>query len=114
MAVDTERKNNKNQKETALTNNRRFETAGDASKELFDGFNDWCGALSSYSVQTAYAILAANWAVHGTANAILNNIPAKLSMVVVILFLGLHLLGLRWMALLYKNRSEYANVDEER
>lgn len=114
MAVDVERKNNKNPKETPLSNNRRFETAGEAAKELFDGFNDWCGALSSYSIQVAYAILAANWAVHGTANAIWNNIFAKLSMALVILFLGLHLLGIRWMALLYKNRSEYANTNKQR
>lgn len=96
-----------------MSDKRRFNNVGEASKELFDGFNEWCSALSSHSLQAAYAIIAANWAVHGNAHAILTNIFAKLSMATTIAFLGLNLLGSRWMILLYKERCEYANNNKK-
>jgi len=97
-----------------MADSRRFKDVGEASKELFDGFNEWCSALSSHSLQAAYAIIAANWAAYGNANAILNNTFAKLSMATTIAFLGLNLLGTKWMALLYEKRCEYANQNKER
>lgn len=96
-----------------MFDNRRFKNVGEASKELFEGFNKWCSVLSSHSLQAAYAIIAANWVVHGNANAILDNIFAKLSMAITIGFLGLNLLGARWMTVLYKKRCEYANENKE-
>ena len=97
-----------------MSNNRRFQNSGEASKELFNGFKDWCSALATYSLQTAYAIIAANWAVHGVTNTILNNLFAKLSIGTIIGFLGLNLLCTGWMALLYQNRSDYTDEDRER
>ncbi len=97
-----------------MTDQRRFSKPGDAWQELFDGFNEWGATLSSHGLQAAYALIAANWAVHGNARAILDNIFAKLSIAMIICFLGLNLLGDWWMVLLYENRLKYADDDKDR
>ena len=94
--------------------NRRFENAGDAAKELFDGFNDWSAAVNVYGVQTAYAVIAANWAVYGNAQTILNNPWAKVSIAIVVGFLGINLLCIGLMTRLYSRRRCYADKDKER
>jgi hypothetical protein len=93
---------------------RRFENAGDATKELFEGFNDWSGAVSTYGIQTAYAVIAANWAVYGNAQTILNNPWAKASMAIIIGFLGVNLLCIGLMTWLYGKRCTYANENNKR
>ena len=50
-----------------------FTSAGEALKKLGQDFNDWCSIFTTHSIQAAYAIIAANWAVHRTTDAILNN-----------------------------------------
>ncbi len=37
------------------------ENAGEGLKKVGEAFNDWCATLSSYSIQLAYAVIAANW-----------------------------------------------------
>ena len=92
---------------------RRFETAGDASQELFDSFKHWSGAVGAYGVQTAYAVIAANWAVYGSTE-IVRNAWAKSSLAVVIIFLALHLICTGWVSMLYLRRIRYANEDPTR
>jgi hypothetical protein len=96
-----------------MSDKRRFANAGDASKELFDGFNDWCSAFSSHSLQSSYAIIAANWAVHSNAHAILSNIFAKLSMATITAFLVINPLLCRWMILLYKKRCNFTDQNKK-
>jgi len=34
---------------------RRFENAGEASKELYNGFNEWCSILTKHSIEAAFS-----------------------------------------------------------
>lgn len=93
---------------------RRFDTAGDASRELFESFNKWSGAVGSYGVQTAYAVIAANWAVFGTTKVIVDNCWAKYSLGVAVGFLAIHLICTDWISRLCDQRIKYANRDQKR
>ena len=93
---------------------RRFKSAGEANNELYQGFNAWSAGLGTHSVHAAYALIAANWAVHSGANAILGNRWAKWSLAVVIVFLGLNLLCIWLMTALYRRRCSYADEDKAR
>ena len=93
---------------------RRFDKAGDATKELFDGFNKWSATVSNYGLHMAYAVIAANWAVYGDAQAILSNLWAKFSVAIVVSFLGLNLLCAWLMTWQYAKRCEYADEDKAR
>ena len=93
---------------------RRYEVPGDALQELYQGFNTWSVALATYGIHAAYALIAANWAVHGNTNAILANPFAKGSLAVVTGFLGLNLLCTGLMTWLYKLRCMYADQDKKR
>lgn len=93
---------------------RRFSNAGDAVKELFEGFNDWSATVSTYGIHMAYAVIAANWAVYGDAQAIIGNHWAKSSISIVISFLGLNLFCTWLMTSHYYKRCVYANEDKAR
>ena len=93
---------------------RRFSKAGDAAAELITGFNDWSANISLYGMHMAYAVIAANWAVYGNAQAILSNPWAKYSVAIVIFFLGLNLFCTWLMTNLYANQCDYANDDKIR
>jgi hypothetical protein len=86
---------------------RRFRDASEASKEINNQFNDWSSGLSSHSVQAAYAIIAANWAVHSNTDNIINNGAAKWSLIIVIGFLGLNILLASWLTWRLSKRSQY-------
>ena len=94
--------------------NRRFSSSGDAKKELFEGFNAWSASISTHGMHTAYAIIAANWAVYGNTQAIMENLWAKYSMGIIILFLGLNLFCTWLMSLCYWERVEYADENKKR
>ena len=93
---------------------RRFSNAGDAVKELFEGFNDWSATVSAHGMYTAYAIIAANWAVYGDAQAIIGNLWAKSSIAIIISFLGLNLFCTWLMTKCYAKRCEYADENKAR
>jgi hypothetical protein len=93
---------------------RRFTTPGDATRELYEGFNAWTKSLSDYGLHAAYALIAANWAIHGVAKEILANPWAKYSMVAAVGYLGAHLLAAGCMVLLYKRRAIYADHNKDR
>ena len=88
-----------------------FITAGEALKKLGQDFNDWSSILTTHSVQASYAIIAANWAVHSDANAILVNCYSKWSLVI---FLGLNLLCTQLMIRMHYRQYIYAEKDSER
>ncbi|MFH1956986.1 MAG: hypothetical protein ABIJ15_00740 [bacterium] len=92
----------------------RFKNAEEALKKLGQDFNDWCSILTTHSMQAAYAIIAANWAVHGNAQKILNNCCSKWSLVVVFLFLGVNLLATKWMIHKHYKQFLYAEENSER
>lgn len=113
--MDPEPKEKRNSSPGALPSSRvrRFETAGDASQELFDSFKEWSGAVGAYGVQTAYAVIAANWAVYGSTGA-MQDAWAKSSLAVVIIFLALHLICTGWVSMLHLRRIRYANENPRR
>jgi hypothetical protein len=60
-------------------------------QDLEDGYKDWSHGLSQYGIQTTYAIIAANWATYGKANAILSNRLSLLSIILCIVLLAINL-----------------------
>ena len=109
MAEEVKNSNNETDSQS-----RRFSSAGDAVKELFEGFNEWSVTVSSYGIHMAYAVIAANWAVYGNAQAIIGNLWAKSSIAIVISFLGLNLFCTWLMTSLYAKRCAYADEDKTR
>ena len=93
---------------------RRFNDAGDASQEIYDGFNRWSSMLTKHSIEATFAIIAANWAVHGSTKMLLENINAKWSLIIAIAFLGINLLGTSLMTCCYGRRCTYADKDKNR
>ena len=49
----------------------RYKDEGEALEKLQDDFVYWSSMLSSRSVEMSYALIAANWAVHGSMQNIL-------------------------------------------
>ena len=96
------------------SNDRRFNSAGEAKEELQTEFNYWGSILTSHSIQIAFAIIAANWAVHGSARVILENCWSIWSMAIVLGFLGLDLLATRLMIRLHYKQILYSEEDVER
>jgi len=91
---------------------RRFDSAGAACAELLAGFNTWTKSLTEYSTKAAYALIAANWAVHATASqAILQNLWASLSIGAAALLLAVHVLVVWAMGLLHGQRVDYARAN---
>jgi hypothetical protein len=86
----------------------RFETHEAAIAQLNKDFNDWSAILTQNSVNASYAIIAANWAVHGSTGNILSNNAAKWSIGIVLLFLGANLLGSFLMSKLHYDQFLYA------
>ena len=93
---------------------RRLQSAPAAHDELRSGFNEWSGSVASYGRYAAYAVIAAAWAVHGTKDGLLANLWALRSMIVAVSYLGIQVFLTWWMALLYRQRCEYANENSER
>jgi hypothetical protein len=91
-----------------------FGSAGEGLKEVGSAFNDWSAILTSHSIQAAYAIIAANWLVHGNAQTVLGNTWSKWSLALVFIFLGLNLLATRWMIKWHYKQYMYADADPER
>jgi hypothetical protein len=76
-----------------------------------DWYNAWTKALSDRSVELSYAVIAANWAVFGSRDRILSSPCAKLSIGLVVAFLGLNLLLTRLIAELTRKQYAYAESD---
>ena len=97
-----------------VNNNRRFKNADEVTGQLNQDFNDWCSILTTHSLQASYAIIGANWAVHGTASNILDNSFSKFSMLLIIVFLVLNIFANSWMIHLHHRRFIYAEENTNR
>lgn len=93
---------------------RRFDSAGSASKELYEQWNACSGFLTNRSVELSFGILAANWAVYKEPLLLLSNPLAGFSVGVVVLFLALNLVLTWLMAAQYGTRVDYADEDRAR
>ena len=72
-------------------NTEESKTIKEYKKELTDAYNDWSTGLGKYSVQAAYAIIAANWAVHTKPNTILSNKFATWSIGICVAFITINI-----------------------
>jgi hypothetical protein len=90
----------------------RFENESQGLKEVLDAFNEWCEIFTSHSLHTAYAIIAANWAVY--SRKVLINPYAKWSLIIIISFLAINLIITYLMTYLHFKQSCYGedNPDE--
>jgi hypothetical protein len=91
---------------------RRFQQATDATKELHDHFNAWTTGLSGYALQVTFALIGANWALHGSQ--IFGDRWATLSITVAILYLAIRLALYGAMVLVTWYRHRYADADKKR
>jgi hypothetical protein len=83
-------------------------------KAVREDYLYWTGKLTETSLQLAYAVLAANWAVFGSVDKILTNFWSKLSVALVVVGLGLIVAGAKWMGELHQKRIDYAESDPSR
>ena len=91
----------------------RFANAGEATKELVEAFNAWSSILTKRSIEVAFAVIAANWAVYGGTREIITNLWARWSVVVALLFLGYNLVATWLMARRHWDRIELAESDHD-
>lgn len=91
----------------------RERTAEDALDELNDYYKHWTRMLTTRSIELSFGIIAANWAVHGNANAVLSNGWAKSSIVIIICFFGVDLIGTCGIGELLRRCCSAAGKDRE-
>lgn len=89
-------------------NSALYSSSTDGLKAVREDFLYWTGKLTESSFELSLALIAANWAVFGSVQRILNSVWAKSSLFLVILSLALNLVGARWMSELHGSRIEYA------
>lgn len=90
-----------------------FSSVGEGSKRLQDDFNAWSEMLTTRSIELSFAIIAANWAVHGNENNILNNFFAKWSILIIFVFLGVNLMFTWLLSERLFARHDYAEKNHE-
>lgn len=95
-------------------NARRFKEPGDAARELHVHFGDWSSGQAKYALQLTFALMAANWALHGTTTAILDNRWATWSMVAAIAYLAVFHGLMSWLVRLSRRQHRYADADKRR
>jgi hypothetical protein len=85
----------------------------EALRGLGDGFNYWTGKLTESSFALSLAIIAANWAVFGSLDRLLNNLWAEISISAVICSLVVSLFGNWILGGMLRRRIAYAEADPE-
>jgi hypothetical protein len=93
---------------------RLFASADEGTKAVREDFLYWTGKLTESSLQMSFAVIAANWAVFGSVQQVMNNFWAKASLSVVVTSVALSLVGAKHMGELHRRRAEYAVEDSER
>lgn len=91
-----------------------FESPKDALQAVRVDFLYWTGWLTDTSFQLSCAVIAANWAVFGSADKLLTSFWSNLSVGIVFVSLGLNVLGGKWLGELHRARIEYAETNAER
>ena len=97
-----------------MADDKLYKTPAAAQQKISAEYEYWSGKLTDTSLQMAYAVIAANWVVFGSANGILGNIWAKWSVLLVVMSLGANMLGAWILSEAMRTRCEYAESDKER
>lgn len=93
---------------------RRLSSASAAALELHQHWGEWSAALGKFALQASFALMAANWAIHGSQRGILANDFAKWSMAIGFIYLGVLLALIAIQVHLLKERHSYADSDRDR
>jgi len=94
---------------------RRIASAPAAALELHQLCGDWSAGLGKFALQVAFALMAANWAIHDSKHTgILANAWAKWSMTIGFLYLTILLVLIGLHVLLLRRRHAYADSDRAR
>src|SRR2546429_7135017 len=91
-----------------------YADAGEALKEVRKDFYYWSTKLTESSFALSLAVIAANWAVFGSLDKILNNRWSQFSIASVILALGLNLIGYKRLIDALRKQIRYAEADRPR
>jgi hypothetical protein len=91
-----------------------YENSKKALESLRDWYTTWNGRLADRSVEVSYALIGANWAVFGSRDQLLDEPMAKISLVLVVTFLGLNLALTRIGTQMLQRRYYYAESNSSR
>jgi uncharacterized membrane protein YphA (DoxX/SURF4 family) len=91
-----------------------YKTPSEALQAVHQDYLYWTGKLTDTSLQLSIAVIGANWAVFGSAERVLNNLWAELSIMAVLIALALNLLGAHLLGHLHKKQRDYAEEDPTR
>ena len=82
-----------------------YESSAEGYKKVRDEYEYWTGRLTDTSMQLSYAVIAANWAVFGSANLVLHNRYSKWSIALALSALGVNLFGSWLLGELHRARA---------
>ena len=92
----------------------RFPDAAAGRKKLNEGFDLWTGLLADRSLHASYAVIAAAWAIFGTADKLFGNYWAMKAVLVAVLYVGSALLINFLVVFLFWLQLKYARRDPDR
>lgn len=99
---------------TKSTTAALYGTPRDALDAVRTDYLYWTGRVTDTSLQLSFAVIAANWAVFGSIDAVLGNVWAKLSIALVVCSLGVSLVAAHVLGVLHSRRIDYAESDPDR
>jgi hypothetical protein len=91
-----------------------YASPAEALKKVCSEYEYWSGRLTEGTLQMSYAVIAADWAVFGSINGILDNFWAKMSLLMVIFGLAANLIGAWFLSEALRKRVEYGEADSPR
>lgn len=92
----------------------RFKDAGAGAMAVQDGFDRWTSLLSDRSLHASYAVIAATWAIFGTADRLLGNYWALWAVLLGVIYIGLSLTVNFWVVFLYWLQLKYSQKNPQK
>ena len=87
-----------------------YQTSAEGYKKVQEAYDYWTGKLTDTSMQLSYAVIAANWAVFGSANLVLHNRYSKWSIALVLFALVVNVFGSWVLGELHRARAVAAET----
>lgn len=92
----------------------RYESAGAALTSVGEWFDRWTISLTERATELSYALIAANWAVFGSVDKIINSPWSKLSLISVVVLQAANLVLTRVIAGALRSQYAHAEADPSR
>jgi len=90
---------------------RFYKSPDDGIEAIRKGYSYWTEKLTDTSLQLSFAVIAANWAVFGSVNAIRQNAWSEASIALVLAGLGLSVVCAWWLGELCRKQLRHALDD---